>query len=465
MNSKKQVVVLGAGISGLTLAWRLHELGFQVDVCEAQDFVGGLAGTVRREDGNYCLDFGPHFFITQKQDIVERITELLDNEVVKFRRSAQLYVQGHFLDYPLTAKNVILNFPPRDAIAAIATFIWAQITQVIRGVFRNTTHKPHFGQWAAANFGGHLTKIFFQPYTEGFWKLPCEQLSPEILPTSTRLNFMKSLKMLLLRKITGEAQSLTERELVLPLRYPTRGYGMIAEAIAERVKKMGGSIRTNTRVSQIKSTGDGKYSVRANHNGQTLEITADFVVSTIPTPDLVRIMSPSAPDNVLDSAKNLGYLSLVVLYAVTRKQHLLDTSYVYYLDRPYHRLAEMEKFCDTLCPPGENMLAVEFSCHEWDPTAKMSKEELFELALPHLKNDGILSREEVSKLFVVRASHAYPIRYYNFRDHLNITLNYIQKQPNLAVLGRTGEYKYIDSDQCMEHAIALADKISQSMQK
>ena len=38
--------------------------------------VGGLAGTVRPEDGRYCLDFGPHFFITQKPEMPPPITTM-----------------------------------------------------------------------------------------------------------------------------------------------------------------------------------------------------------------------------------------------------------------------------------------------------------------------------------------------------------------------------------------------------
>ena len=100
-----RVVVLGGGISGLTVAWRLQELGFHTELCEAHDYLGGLAGTVRPDAGKYCLDFGPHFFITQKQEIVERITDLVADDVVSFQRSAQLHVQGRFLDYPLSAKT------------------------------------------------------------------------------------------------------------------------------------------------------------------------------------------------------------------------------------------------------------------------------------------------------------------------------------------------------------------------
>ena len=206
MDNKKRIIVLGAGISGLSVAWRLHELGFQTIICESQGHIGGLAGTISADEGKYCLDFGPHFFITQKQEIVERITDLLADDVVSFERSAQLYVQGRFLDYPLSAKNVLLNFPLSDAIASIITFVWAQLKLAAKYLFNVQSKRVNFGDWATANFGNHLAKIFFRPYTEGFWKIPCENLSPEIIPTSTRLNFMKSLKMMFLRKVQKSKQ-------------------------------------------------------------------------------------------------------------------------------------------------------------------------------------------------------------------------------------------------------------------
>ncbi|HCU80892.1 MAG: hypothetical protein CL789_04450 [Chloroflexi bacterium] len=460
MLSNKKIVILGGGISGLTVAWRLQELGFQTEVCESNEFVGGLAGTVRPEDGRYCLDFGPHFFITQKQEIVERITDLLADDVVSFERSAQLYVQGRFLDYPLSAKNVLLNFPLSDAIASIITFVWAQLKSAAGYLIRIDSKTVNFGDWATANFGNHLAKIFFRPYTEGFWKIPCENLSPEIIPTSTRLNFMKSLKMMFLKKVSGPAKSLTERELVLPLRYPKRGYGVIAETIANRVLNMGGFIRQNARVVKVELREDGKYLVKVSQDDNEIELNADHVVSTIPIPNLVNMMSPESPLIVRQSADKLGYLSLIVLYVVTTTKDLLDTSYVYYLDRPYHRLAEMDKFCDSLFPAGENMLAVEFSCHRGDEIWNMNEQDLLELALPHLEHDNIILRNEVDKLFVVRAGHAYPIRYLDFRKNLDTFLNYVGEHNNLDVLGRTGEYMYIDSDQCMERALVLADKIA-----
>ncbi len=219
---KLRVAVLGGGISGLSLAWRLRELGVTVDIFEAEEIVGGLAGTVRPEDGAYCLDFGPHFFITQKHEIIQRITDLLGDEVIQFERSAQIYFQGRFLEYPLSARNVLFNFPLANAFATVFTYGAAQL----RRPFRRGTREQNVQEWATANFGSHLTKVFFRPYTDNFWKLSAQQLSEDTIPTSTHLKFTKSLKLLLTRRVTGQAKSLTERELVLPLRYPTRGYGV-----------------------------------------------------------------------------------------------------------------------------------------------------------------------------------------------------------------------------------------------
>ena len=119
--------------------------------------------------------------------------------------------------------------------------------------------------------------------------------------------------MMFLRKVSGPAKSLTERELVLPLRYPKRGYGVIAENIADRVLNMGGIIRQNARVAKVKLRDDGTYVVKVAQDDNLIELHADHVVSTIPIPNLVNMMSPEAPPIVSQSADKLGYLSLIVL--------------------------------------------------------------------------------------------------------------------------------------------------------
>ena len=70
-----KVVVLGAGPAGLAAAWKLSRGGWDVEVLEAQDYVGGLAHTMRHED--YLFDFGPHRFHSANSAVLDEITDLM----------------------------------------------------------------------------------------------------------------------------------------------------------------------------------------------------------------------------------------------------------------------------------------------------------------------------------------------------------------------------------------------------
>jgi protoporphyrinogen/coproporphyrinogen III oxidase len=44
-----RVIVVGAGISGLTAAWRLQQAGFEVTVLESEAHVGGKLSSFQRD--------------------------------------------------------------------------------------------------------------------------------------------------------------------------------------------------------------------------------------------------------------------------------------------------------------------------------------------------------------------------------------------------------------------------------
>jgi protoporphyrinogen oxidase len=110
----KKVLVLGGGMSGLGVAWRLAEKGVPVEVLEALPEIGGLSATVRK--GPYRLDYGPHFLLSERPDLLKRIITLFDDELPTFKRSAQLYFHGRYYNYPLTARNVLFQMPLSDAV-------------------------------------------------------------------------------------------------------------------------------------------------------------------------------------------------------------------------------------------------------------------------------------------------------------------------------------------------------------
>ena len=67
----ENMAILGGGISGLALGWKLSQNGVPIDIFESHSSIGGLAGTYR--ENGYNLDYGPHSLFSENQDIVDTV--------------------------------------------------------------------------------------------------------------------------------------------------------------------------------------------------------------------------------------------------------------------------------------------------------------------------------------------------------------------------------------------------------
>lgn len=453
-----RVIVLGAGVSGLNLAWRLGIQGIHVDVLESNPFVGGLAGTVR--ENGYCLDFGPHSFFSEDEQIVDTVLDLFDKEFEPRPRNVKFYYNGKYLDYPLTAFNVLFQMGIASGLKAGLSFMKSKILPRKHNPIKKEEEES-VEDWAIANFGEHLYQTFFKPYTEQFWKVSCRELSSRSIPTHTRMSFANTCRLLLRKRFTKDGSSLIEREM-LPTYYPKTGFGEIAERIAKEITKKGGNIHLDCKINEIFELSNKKMCVSYNHNGQQKEIEGSYVVSTIPLHLLVNMLKPTPGPEVLLSADKLDYRALIVLGMVTEKQDILDCNYMYVLNRPYNRISEMNKFSPYTSPPNDNIIVVEIPTLKEGAAWTASKEELFDMCIGSLAEDGFLGPGDVKKLFLVKTPCAYPVYRKDYKVHLDRLLSCIKKHERLSTLGRTGEFIYMDADICMKRAFDFADNLKKN---
>ena len=72
----EQTLIIGAGISGLTAAYRLHLVGKPFEVLEADDRPGGRVCSLPAQQGSGYLEIGPTWFGDKHQRLMELIREL-----------------------------------------------------------------------------------------------------------------------------------------------------------------------------------------------------------------------------------------------------------------------------------------------------------------------------------------------------------------------------------------------------
>ena len=94
-----KIVILGAGLAGLSVAYHLNKLGLGCTLVEREKHVGGLASTYRSNDG-FVFDKTLHVLHTRTKYVESLIYEMLKNEIIRHRRLAKVFVEGDLIPYP-----------------------------------------------------------------------------------------------------------------------------------------------------------------------------------------------------------------------------------------------------------------------------------------------------------------------------------------------------------------------------
>jgi oxygen-dependent protoporphyrinogen oxidase len=109
----RDVVVIGAGISGLAAAYELQRRGATVHIVESSDRPGGVIDTERRD--GWVIDGGPDSILVQKPaavalcrelGIADRLIHTLPPRTAYVLRDHQLHpiAEGSFLGFPISLK-------------------------------------------------------------------------------------------------------------------------------------------------------------------------------------------------------------------------------------------------------------------------------------------------------------------------------------------------------------------------
>jgi len=447
-----KIVVLGAGPAGLAAAWKLSKRGWDVEVLEANEYVGGLAYTLHRD--GYMFDFGPHRFHSANTAVLDEITALMGPLPTRICKT-QVYFGDRFYTYPLSAGNLFASLSPWLGLTCFLGFLGTWLRNKVR-----PAEDTSFEAWVVNRFGRRLYDVYFGPYTAKVWGRDPSQLAASWAAQRVAVVDLWDLILRTL-KLRRADNDFHHSPFKAEFFYPERGVGHIYERMAEEVAKAGGTVSLRSRVTQVNCRDDRVQSVTVERDGRTDEIAADYVISTIPISPLIRSLSPAAPEDVLAAASQIQFRAMVFLFLELDRPSVTDDHWIYFPDPDtvFNRISEMRNFSDAAAPAGKTSLTVEISCDVGDALWNAPDEELYRRSIDGLVAAGLIRADEVTGHFFLRTRNAYPTYDLRFEANLGKLAYHLASWPNLVVCGRQGLFRYINQDHAIEMGFCAAEEV------
>lgn len=498
----KSAIIIGAGPAGLTAALELlRRTDIKPIVLEADDCVGGISRTVNYR-GNK-IDIGGHRFFSKSDWVMNWWQEILpiqtesenmdvayDNHICKTetipeanvnpdrvmlvrRRLSRIYYLRKFFDYPIKLSvSTLRNLGLIKLFTIAATYGWANL-------FPRRPEKT-LEDFFFNRFGSELYRTFFKDYTEKVWGVPCRKISAEwgaqrIKGLSITTALKHAIQTLFIRRLGKTEQKNVNTSLIERFLYPKLGPGQMWEEVARRVVDMGGEIRFHHKVRGLQIEHGRVLAVHAwdQITQCDVEISGDYIFSTMPVRDLVLGMGDLVPTAVRDIAAALPYRDFITVGLLAKKMRRnsqarsISTNnmppdnwiYIQESDVKVGRLQIFNNWSPgMIADPSKVWMGLEYFCNEGDPIWNLSDTELKKLAQSEMAKLGLLEEADIEDSVVIRMLKAYPA-YFGSYQQFSLIRNYLDGIQNLFPIGRNGMHRYNNQDHSMITAKLAVDNI------
>lgn len=171
MVNSRRISIIGAGLTGCTLAWRLAQDGIESVLYERAEVPGGL---IRSDHMNGVLyePHGSHIFHTEDEEVWK-----LANAMTPFRpyrHRVDIVVEGKILNWPILVSDI-------DAQSR-SDEIRQQLDERRDIDPQARAAASNFEEWCLELMGPILYERYIKPYTEKQWGRPAHTLSAQWAP-------------------------------------------------------------------------------------------------------------------------------------------------------------------------------------------------------------------------------------------------------------------------------------------
>lgn len=308
--------MLGAGITGLTAAYRLAQRGHDVRVFEASARVGGA---IRTEiDGEWLVEAGPNSLLGGDPALSALLDELgLATERVPASDAAKnrYIVRGGALVPAPTSPSALLGSPLFSARAKFQILSEMLVRPRVRQVDLSLEELVRF------HFGQEVVNYGLNPFVAGVYagnpkKLSARHAFPQLWAME-----QKHGSLLRAQKAAAQARPGGGTAGIISFR---RGLQALPDALASRLPT--GALRLQARTEAL--VGDnGRWNVIWSDGSRTHTDAADAVIAALPAPALAQLRFGTLGERPLASLDTIEHPPVSSLFLGYRREdvaHALD---------------------------------------------------------------------------------------------------------------------------------------------
>ncbi|MCL5024626.1 MAG: FAD-dependent oxidoreductase [Nitrospirae bacterium] len=448
-DKRRDVLVLGGGLTGLSAGYVLTTAGFKVKVFEGAAAVGGLSKTIERE--GFRFDLGGHRFFTKNGKTDAFVKDLMGDELVSVPRKSKIYMRGRYFDYPLKPLNALSGLGAATTIKIVCDYGVERLKRLFK-----ETENVSLEDWVVGNFGRKMFDIYFREYSEKVWGIECSRISADWVAQRIRgLSLAKAVKNAFFRLNGKDLPTLVDRFL-----YPELGIGRISDRLREEIEK-GNDVFTGARVERVFHAGSRIEGVEVNSGGSRQVFGGEEFISSIPITSLVYKLDPPAPEKARDAAAKLKFRDLVIVSVMVKRRRVTDQTWIYIPEKkiPFGRIHEPANWSAKMAPEGRTLLVTEFFSFRGDRIWNETDGRLIGITVDSLAALGFVKKEEIAGGVVLRVPGAYPLFEVGYKEPCGELYEYLRGFKNLHIAGRGGMFRYYNMDHAIESGIATAERI------
>ena len=290
------VAILGGGLTGLTAAHELVSAGHTITLFEKNPRLGGLAGGMKQPGWDWYLDYTYHHVFTTDTAILELAKNLRHPFVFSAPHTDTLFGDHHnYRIFPVDTPQDLLLLPELSLLSRLRAGVVLAFLKI----------SPFLSAYETQTARAFLSSTMGEEVWEKMWK------------PLFRKKFGKYAEIVVASFIWARINKRSRS-----LGYPTGGFQLLIDELAEVVQKKGGAIYTRSEIVDIRKQG-AQFTLIDKAGKRS---AFDRIIGTVPFPVFLTLTQHILPTDYSAMQRRRKYLWAVNMIVETERP-ILSTTY------------------------------------------------------------------------------------------------------------------------------------------